>query len=99
VQKECPLWANSGLMHCSNQHPIRLLRRRRKDLRGHVEAKFAGCGPARAAPLGERTLPDPFNQLPLMIARAKIRRANQDKNPYCREHSESNTECGHLLTP
>jgi hypothetical protein len=41
---------------------------------------------------------DPFNQLPLMIARAKIRRAQQDKNPYCREHSESNTEC-HLLTP
>jgi ABC-type uncharacterized transport system substrate-binding protein len=36
-------------------------------------------------------------QLPLMIARAKIRRAQQDKNPYCREHSESNTEC-HLLT-
>jgi hypothetical protein len=34
-----------------------------------------------------------------MIARAKIRRAQQDKNPYCREHSESNTECGHLLTP
>jgi len=34
-----------------------------------------------------------------MIARAKKRRAQQDKNPYCREHSESNTEHGHLLTP
>jgi hypothetical protein len=36
---------------------------------------------------------------PLMIVRAKKRRAQQDKNPYCREHSESNTEHGHLLTP
>jgi|GEM_PF-1094798 hypothetical protein len=36
---------------------------------------------------------------PLMIAWAKKRRAEQDKNPYCREHSESNTEYGHLLTP
>jgi hypothetical protein len=34
-----------------------------------------------------------------MIAWAKKRRAEQDKNPYCREHSESNTEYGHLLTP